>query len=100
MTAYRFTVPNGTYRIDLAFAELQLKKAGARIFNVSIEGSSVLSNFDVYDEAGGRLIALDRTFTVEVTDGVLNINFAAQRGDSPIVNGILVTEMPPGSEGL
>ncbi len=100
MTAYRFTVPNGTYRVDLAFAELQLKKAGARIFNVSIEGQNVLASFDVYDEAGGRLIALDRTVTIEVTDGVLDITFAAQRGDSPIVNGILVTEMPPGSEGL
>ena len=100
MTAYRFTVPNGTYRIDLAFAELQAKKAGARIFSVGIEGSNVLANFDVFAEAGGQRIALDRTFTVVVTDGVLDITFAAQRGDSPIINGILVTEMPPGSEGL
>jgi subtilisin family serine protease len=100
MTAYRFTVPNGTYRVDLAFAELLYQKAGARVFSVSLEGTSVLNSFDVYAEAGGRHIALDRTFTVVVTDGVLDITFAAQRGDSPIVNGILVTEMPPGSEGL
>jgi subtilisin family serine protease len=100
MTAYRFAVPNGTYQIDLAFAELQLQRAGARVFSVGIEGTSVLSNFDVFAEAGGRRIALDRSFTVEVTDGVLDITFAAQRGDSPIINGILVTEMPPGSPGL
>ena len=29
MSAYRFAVPNGVYQVDLSFAELQLKKAGA-----------------------------------------------------------------------
>ena len=97
MTAYRFTVPNGTYVVDLAFAELVLQRSGARVFSVAIEGTSVLSSFDVYDAAGARLTAVDRTFVVEVTDGVLDITFTSQRGDTPIVNGILVTEMPPGS---
>jgi len=100
MTAYRFSVPNGTYRVDLSFAELQYQKANARVFGVSLEGSAVLSNFDVYASAGGRYVALDRSFLVEVTDGVLDISFLAQRGDKPIINGILVTEMPPGSPGL
>ncbi len=60
----------------------------------------VLNDFDVWAAAGGRYSALDRTFVVEVTDGILDISFAAQRGDSPIVNAIIVTEMPPGSPGL
>lgn len=96
MSAYRFTVPDGTYRVDLSFAELLYQRAGARVFSVSIEGQSVLANLDVYAAAGGRNVALDRTFLVEVTDGVLDITFAAQRGDKPIVNGILVTEVPEG----
>jgi subtilisin family serine protease len=100
MTDYRFSVPNGTYRVDLSFAELQYQKAKARVFGVSLEDSAVLNNFDVYAAAGGRYIALDRSFLVEVTDGVLDISFLAQRGDKPIINGILVTEMPPGSPGL
>ena len=99
MSAYRFAVPNGTYRVDLSFAELQQAKAGSRVFAVGLEGSNVLANFDVYAVAGGRYIALDRSFLVEVTDGVLDISFAAQRGDKPIVNAILVTEMPAGSPG-
>jgi hypothetical protein len=53
----------------------------------------------VFAAAGGQRIAYDRTFIVEVTDGVLDIGFIAQRGDQPIVNGILVTELPPGSPG-
>jgi hypothetical protein len=96
MSAYQFTVPNGTYRVDLSFAELQASKSGARVFSVSLEGAAVLSDFDVF-AAGGKLTAVDRSFEVEVTDGVLDIGFLSQRGDKPIINAILVTEMPPGS---
>lgn len=96
MSGYRFSVPDGTYQVDLAFAELQLQKAGARVFAVRIEGVTVLAGFDVFAEAGGRRTALDRTFVVDVGDGRLDIEFIAQRGDQPIVNAILVTEMPAG----
>jgi hypothetical protein len=99
MTGYSFTVAEGTYRVDLAFAEIVARKAGARVFSVTIEGQTVEANLDVLDAAGGRNTALDRSFLVEVTDGTLDIGFTAQRGDAPIVNAILVTEMPGGSPG-
>ncbi|MBA2720011.1 MAG: carboxypeptidase regulatory-like domain-containing protein [Chloroflexi bacterium] len=96
MTGYRFDVANGTYRVDLAFAEILAKKAGARVFSVTIEGTTVIAGLDVFATAG-RNTALDRSFDVEVSDGHLDIGFTSQRGDASIVNGILVTEMPPGS---
>jgi subtilisin family serine protease len=96
-TGYRFDVPDGTYRVDLRFAEIVAKKAGARVFSVAIEGQPVLSSLDVY-AAAGRNTALDRTVEVEVTDGHLDIAFAAQRGDQPFISAILVTEVPPGGE--
>jgi hypothetical protein len=96
MTSYRFDVADGRYRVDLAFAELVARKAGARVFSITIEGTTVVADFDVYAAAGGRNTALDRTFEVDVSDGHLDIGFTAQRGDAPIVNGILVTEVPPG----
>ena len=99
MSAYRFAVPNGVYQVDLSFAELQLKKAGGRVFSVSLEGTAVVSDLDVFAAAGGQRVAYDRSFIIEVTDGVLDIGFVAQRGDQPIVNGILVTELPPGAPG-
>ena len=43
---------------------------------------------------------LDQTYVVEVTDHVLNINFTAPRAHEPIVNALLVTEMPPGAFGF
>jgi subtilisin family serine protease len=97
MTGYRFDVPDGQYRVDLSFAELVAKRAGARVFSVTIEGTTVLAGLDVFAVAGGRFIAVDRSFVVNVSDGQLDIGFTPQRGDVPIVNGILVTEMPPGS---
>ena len=99
MSAYRFAVPNGVYRVDLSFAELQAQRAGARVFSIGLEGATAISNLDVFAAAGGRRIAYDQTVFVEVTDGVLDISFIAQRGDQPIINGILVTELPPGSPG-
>ncbi|HUP54646.1 MAG TPA: carboxypeptidase regulatory-like domain-containing protein [Methylomirabilota bacterium] len=97
MSGYRFDVANGRYRVDLAFAEIVAKKAGARTFSVTIEGTTVIAGLDVFAASGGKNAALDRSFEVDVSDGHLDIGFAAQRGDTPIVNGILVTEVPPGS---
>jgi hypothetical protein len=97
MTAYRFDVPDGHYTVALSFAELAARKAGARVFSISLEGVTVQANLDVFAAAGAQNAAYDLVFEVDVTDGVLDIGFGAQRGDKPIINGILVTEMPPGS---
>jgi hypothetical protein len=97
MSDYRFAVPDGTYRIDLSFAELLARGPGARIFSVAFEDAPLIWQLDVASEAGGRYIALDRTVMVEVTDGVLDISFVGNVGDTPIINGILVTEIPQAS---
>jgi subtilisin family serine protease len=99
MTAYKFNVANGLYQVELSFAELQFRHVADRIFDVSLEGTRVLRSLDIVDEAGARYTALDKTFVVEVTDGTLDIEFAAPRGHKPIVNAILVTHLPEGSPG-
>jgi subtilisin family serine protease len=97
MTGYRFDVPSGHYSVVLQFAELSAKKAGQRIFSISLEGATVQPNLDIFAAAGGQNTAYDLRYEVDVVDGTLDIGFLAQRGDAPIVNAILVTEMPPGS---
>lgn len=97
MSAYKFTVPNGTYRVDLSFAELQSLDPGDRVFSVAFENVPLVWQLDVVDASGGSNTALDRSVVVEVTDGVLDISFVPQSGDTAIVNGILVTEIPLGS---
>jgi hypothetical protein len=94
MTSYRFDVPvDGTYQVDLHFAEISLGQPGQRVFNVIVEGQAVVAGLDIVAEVGPRA-ALVRSLQVEVTDGRLDIEFVAQRGDRPIVNGILVSHRP------
>jgi hypothetical protein len=70
--AYNIPVINNTYTVTLYFAEIYFNGPGERVFDVSIEGQTVLQNFDIWAVAG-QFAALQQTFVVTVTDGVLNI---------------------------
>jgi hypothetical protein len=69
---YNIPVANGTYDVTLDFSEMFFNAAGKRVFNVTIEGQTVLQNFDIWALVG-KNAALQRTFTTVVTDGTLNI---------------------------
>lgn len=62
---------------------------GRRVFNVVIEGVPVLQSFDILSEAT-RDAALVKTFNVNVTDGVVDIDFTRGGVDMPDINGIEV----------
>jgi hypothetical protein len=85
--SYSFTVPNGTYTVNLKFAELWVKAAGQRVFNININGQRVLSSFDIFSAAGGFAKAVDRPFTVAVTGGKIAIDMASTV-ENPTVSGI------------
>jgi hypothetical protein len=73
--SYQILVSNGDYTVRLHFVELLMQSAGARQFDVSVEGRKVLSRFDIYAQAGkGALIT--RSFPATVNDGVLNVAFS------------------------
>lgn len=80
---YAFTVTNGTYQVILHFAETYYSGVGQRIFNVALEGTTVLSNFDIFAEVGADA-ALVKTYTVTVTDGTLNIDMTASVDNAKI----------------
>jgi hypothetical protein len=86
--SYQFTVPNGTYTVNLKFAELYYTSTGNRVFNVAINGSTVLSNFDVVAQAGGGFRAVDKPFTVPINGGQITIQFSTGTADLPIINAI------------
>jgi hypothetical protein len=85
---YAFPVPNGSYNVTLKFAELYMTGPGQRQFNVSINGSQVLANFDIYAQAGGAFVPLDKTFPVSVSNGQIQIQFTNGAINYPTVNGI------------
>ncbi|MFD3807156.1 S8 family serine peptidase [Streptomyces sp. NPDC058611] len=95
MYEYRFdNVPNGTYTVELGFAELSSTKPNKRVFDVLAEGAQVLPSLDISLEAG-TYTALTRTYTVTVTDGVLNIRFVTHGGfGKPLLNTLRVTDRP------
>ncbi|MET0497602.1 MAG: malectin domain-containing carbohydrate-binding protein [Steroidobacteraceae bacterium] len=72
---YSYTVPNGSYTVNLHFAESNTKTAyaGARVFDIDIEGVQRFDNVDVYAQAGGLNTALTKSTVVNVTDGQINI---------------------------
>jgi len=70
--AYHIPVYPGAYTVELHFADTYNSAPGQRIFNVAIEGTTVLQDFDIIATAGANA-ALIRTFDVTVADGVLDI---------------------------
>jgi len=73
---YSFPVVTGTYHVNLYFAETNstFQTAGARVFNVKMEGNVVFQNLDIYSAAGANN-ALVRGADILVTDGLVNIEF-------------------------
>ena len=93
---YRFdAIPNGTYEVDLRFAELDRRVGpNERLFDVIVEGQLLLPAHDVALEVGG-FHADQHAVTVRVTDGQLNVRLVTRTGfDQPIINALRVTERP------
>jgi fibronectin type 3 domain-containing protein len=76
-SAFAFNIPvtNGAYDVTLYFAELNKTSAGTRVFDVKLNGTTVLDHFDIWSQAGGIDKAISRTFPVTVTDGTVSIDF-------------------------
>ena len=75
VSAYRFRLPAGLYRVVLKFCEPHYGETGKRVFGVRIQKRTVIERLDIFERAG-KDRALDFTFPgVEVKDGLLEIDF-------------------------
>lgn len=68
-------LPTGKATVTLKFAELFQNAENMRVFDVALNGDTVLRDFDVFKAAGGKNIAFDTTFAVTVRDGLLRVTF-------------------------
>ncbi len=87
-----YTIPDraGPQTVTLFFVESYVTGPGERLFDVTINGEAALSNFDIFDTAGGENRAIARTFpTMADSSGQVVIQFTA-RVQSPKINGIVV----------
>jgi len=60
--------PPAYYTVRLGFAELVHRAPGRRVFDIRLQGKTVLRNLDIFDAAGGR----NRAVTVEFKDIYVN----------------------------
>jgi hypothetical protein len=78
------------FTVRLHFDEFNFNSSGSRLFNVSINGTTVLVNFDIYKTAGGEYIAVIEPFgTVANSAGQIVIQFTSVVNNA-IVEGIQI----------
>lgn len=83
--------PNGTYNVTLKFIEPAIwppVSIGQRVFNVSLNGTTVLPNFDILAQ-GPANSYIEKTFPVTVTNGTINVALTAVK-DQPSISSIAV----------
>jgi hypothetical protein len=91
--SYQFVVANGSYTVNLKFAELFFSAAGQRVFDVAINGTTVISHLDVFASAGAANKALDVSYPVTVNAGVIAITLTPVAG-LPALNAIEILTAP------
>ncbi len=89
---FTYTIPGSTagssHTVRLHFAETYWSSAGSRIFNASINGTAVLTNFDIFAAAGAKNKAIIEQFTVNAnSSGQYVIKFTTVK-DNSLVSGI------------
>jgi len=107
-----YTIPGlaaGTsYTVRLHFAELYFSAAADREFDVAINGTTVLTNFDIYATAKANYTAVVEQFTATAnSSGEIVIAFTNGAVNQPMFNGIEVlgsstscTTVPSAPTGL
>jgi hypothetical protein len=92
--SFKYTIPGFTagssHTVRLHFAETYWTAAGLRTFNVTINGTQVMTNFDIFAAAGAKNKAVIEQFTANAnTSGQYVITFTPVK-DNSLVSGIEV----------
>ena len=90
---YQLPVANGTYLINLYFAETDAASEGSglRVFDVDFQGVQAIANLDIYGTVGANA-ALIKSAVVSVSNGALTIDFVRVVGN-PKIDAIEVRQV-------
>ena len=77
----------GTFTVRLYFVEPEHTSAGVRVFDVALQGKRVLTNFDIFAAAQGKMKCLVKEFTDVQLDGDCTLTFTSHAGRS-LLSGI------------
>jgi len=98
---YTFPVQDGNYRVELYFAEPWLGRGGGtdctgwRMFDVAVNGDTVLKDLDIWKEAG-YCGALKKVVNVCVKGGKLVIRFPRVKSGQAVIAAIAVASRERG----
>ncbi|MDH3666966.1 MAG: tandem-95 repeat protein [Paracoccaceae bacterium] len=93
--SYQIEMPDdGLYEVTLYLTEPWARDSGERVFDVALEGAATgsFNDIDIHAQTDDRWAALTLTETVQVTDGVLDIDVTASV-DNGILSGISINEL-------
>jgi chitodextrinase len=83
--------PGNAYSVTLYFEESYLTAAGQRLFDVAINGTKVLTGFDIFAEAGAANKAVAKVFTTTAdASGQVAIQFTKGTAENPKLCGISI----------
>jgi hypothetical protein len=99
---YDFDVPEGDYRIELYFVEPWHGKGGGvnddyegmRIFDVAVNGETVINDLDPWAEAG-YCGAMKQVVNAKAKNGKLHISFPEVKAGQAIICGIAIASKNP-----
>jgi hypothetical protein len=108
--AFTYQIPDlsvgGEYQVRLYFLDWQNTEQGQRVFNVDINGTPVLENFDIVAAAGnaggdGTYIGVEEDLN-ETADanGNITIQFLQGSASVPLVNAIAVVPVAVNAQGV
>ena len=92
--------PAVRYTVRLAFCEHEHDQPGRRLFDIKLQGRTVLENFDIHRAGGGKNVAVIREFKDIRVTGALTVELVAKTGtvtaaNAPLINGIEVHRQDP-----
>ena len=90
---FTYTIPGmvagSQHTVLIHFAEIYFTAAGDREYNVAINGTPVLTNFDQFAAAGGKDIAVVKTFTATAnSSGQIVIAYTSGAVNQPSAAGL------------
>ena len=87
--------PGVAYKVRLHWAEIYFNAANSRKFNVTINGTQVLTNFDIFSASGGMNIATIREYTVTPVANQIIIVYSNGNADQAKIDGTEIILLPP-----
>ncbi|MDQ3815963.1 MAG: malectin domain-containing carbohydrate-binding protein [Armatimonadota bacterium] len=82
----------GTVKVELFLAENYQTEAGKRLFDVALNGQTVLKDFDIFRESGGKGRALIKSFEAFIVEGSLTLTIPRVAADKASLAALRVTD--------